>query len=416
MVNVNEFSMPTDNETIEKAMANKDADGIVIIPPRNSDTEPDRHYWLLDRAILLDENTTVILQGATIKLSDKCRDNFFRTSNCGMGIEFPKRIKNVHIIGIGLCTLVGADHPRATGDDSKILANPCPYEVDDLCKLAPWIPEERRSPETISFWDRHDHSYGTDAGTDESQYGDWRGIGILFANVEYFSIKNIHIGKSHGWGISLEECANGYIKEICFDSCMSKIIDGLNSNMENQDGIDLRNGCHHITISDITGQTGDDVIALTAISEEEYHPGGTPRNTHVMHNDWAKRERDIHDITIKNIKAYSNLCFDIRILPVHSCIWNIIIDDVIDTTPDNHTHGGTILLGGDDYGEVYSKSMKNIIISNVISNCDCGIIVNSQLHDSVISNVINKRADTPIISLADENYMVNVKTENLLQV
>ena len=35
------------------------------------------------------------------------------------------------------------------------------------------------------------------------------------------------------------------------------------------------------------------MIALTAIAEEEYHPGGTVKNTHVMHNDWTKRERDI---------------------------------------------------------------------------------------------------------------------------
>lgn len=151
MVNINDYLKSTDSESFENAIAHKDSDGIILIPPRKSNIDNERDYWLIDRAILLPENTTVIMQNSTIKLSDKCRDNFFRTANCGMGIEFPKRIQNVHIKGTGICTLVGADHPRATGDSSKILANPCPYEVDDLCEMADWIPEERRSAKTIDF-------------------------------------------------------------------------------------------------------------------------------------------------------------------------------------------------------------------------------------------------------------------------
>lgn len=415
MININDYLKSTDSESFENAIAHKDSDGIILIPPRMSDIDKERDYWIIDRAILLPENTTIIMQNATIKLSDQCRDNFFRTSNCGMGIEFPKRIRNVHIKGMGVCTLVGADHPRATGDGSKILANPCPYEVDDLCKMAPWIPKERRTPDALVFMDdRHSHSFGTDAGTDESQYGDWRGIGVLFANVDGFSIENLHIVDSHGWGISLEECENGFIKEICFNACMSKMIDGLRSNMENQDGIDIRNGCHDITISDISGRTGDDVIALTAIADSEYRPGGSLRNTHVMHNDWSKRERDIYNITIRNVTAYSNLCLIIRLLPVMSHIRNIIIDGIVDNTPPHITHWATMELGNDvGYGKILPDAMSNIVISNVICNAECGILVGEGFHDSVISNVINKKKGTPLI-MGKEN-MVNVKTENLVQ-
>ena len=120
MINVNDYSGKTDNETLELAMAHKGADGIVVIPPRVSDIEPERDWWLLDRAILLPADTTVVLQNCTIKLSDRCRDNFFRSANCGLGIEDPQLISNIHIRGEGLCTLIGADHPRATGDGSKI--------------------------------------------------------------------------------------------------------------------------------------------------------------------------------------------------------------------------------------------------------------------------------------------------------
>lgn len=416
MININDFLKTTDSESFENAIKNRDSDGIVLVPPRASNIEPERNYWLIDKAILLPENTTVIMQNSTIKLSDDCRDNFFRTANCGMGIEFPERIKNIHIIGTGIATLLGADHPRSTGDGSKILAHPCPYDIEDLCKTAPWIPEERRSPETITFSDRHDHSYGTDADTDESQYGDWRNIGVLFANTEFFSIKNLHIVDSHAWGISLEECANGSIEDIHFNTCMSKIIDGLRNNIENQDGIDIRNGCHDILISNITGRTGDDVVALTAIASSTYYAGGSLRTTHVMHNDWTKREKDIYNITIKNATAYSDLCFTVRLLPAMASIYNIIIDGVLDNTPKNKTHAGTLLLGdGGLYGANLPDSMNNIIISNIICNSDRGIIVGGYLKDSVISNVINKRKNTPLLDVERENGMVNVKTQNLVQ-
>ena len=172
MVNVNDFHGLCDNDVIEKAIANKGVDGIVVISPRMSDVEPERSYWLLDRAILLPENTTLILRNCMLKLSDRCRDNFIRSANCGLGIEDPRRIQNIHIRGEGLCVLQGADHPRSTGDGGKLLANPCPFEVEDLCRLADWIPEERKRSGQLEFLERHDHTYGTDYGkAGESQKG-----------------------------------------------------------------------------------------------------------------------------------------------------------------------------------------------------------------------------------------------------
>ena len=420
MINVNDFKCLTDNETLELAIANKQADGIVVIPPRVSDIEPERTYWLLDRAILLPENTTVVLQNCTIKLSDRCRDNFFRSANCGMGIEFPERIKNIHIRGEGLCTLLGADHPRASGDGSKVIHCPCPYLPEDISKYAPWMKEgTRRSPSELTGDDYHAHSYGTDAGKDgESQYGDWRGIGILLANVEHFSISGLRLVKTHGWAISLEECAHGLIEKIHFDMNMSKEIDGMLHNMENQDGIDLRNGCHHILITDITGQTGDDVIALTAIVPDNnvYRPGGSLRNTHVMHNDWTKRDKNIHDIIIRNVSAYSQLCWVIRLLPCNTKIWNVVIDGIIDSQPEGVNHHGALLLGEPDsgYGKNLPGSISNITVSNLICNTDRPITVAGYLCDSVISNVVSTSTENPVITVRRENGMQNVQLSNII--
>ena len=416
MVIANNFTGANDSEILNNAVQNRGADGIVVIPPRQID-EP-RDYWLLDSAVLLPENTTVILQNAKIKLSDRCRDNFFRTANCGLGIEDPSPIRNVHIRGEGVCLLEGADHPRATGDSTKLQHAPCPHFPEDICNIADWVPEERRTPEKLAFWDIHCHSYGTDAGKEgESQYGDWRGIGILFANTEDFSISGLRIKDSHGWAISVEACSGGRIEKIDFDARMHKLIDGTYMNMENEDGIDIRNGCHHIVISDITGNTGDDVIALTAIaSNSTYRPGGSLRSTHVMHNDWSKREKDIHDIIIKNVIAHSYLCYVIRLLPAMASVYNVVIDGIIDTQPNQLNYGGTLLLGSADaaYGKNERDGMRNITVSNVICNSRRAVNIAGFLTDSVITNIVNRNPECETITVDRENGLNNVSISNVI--
>ena len=179
MKNVNDYPGNTDNERIEAAIRDRRG-GAVVIPPRVSEREPERDWWRLDRAVLLPGDTTVILENCRIKLSDSCRDNFFRSANCGVGMRDPEPISNIHIRGVGDVVLEGADHPRSTGDAGKILACPCPKNFTGA--------------EHPSFEDLHRHSYGTDAGKPgESQCGDWRNIGILIANADHVSIENLRI-------------------------------------------------------------------------------------------------------------------------------------------------------------------------------------------------------------------------------
>ena len=419
MVNVNDFLKQNDNEALDAAIAARGKDGIVVIPPRES--EDGRDYWLLDRAILLPSNTTVILQNCKLKLSDNCRDNFFRSANCGIDIEENEQLSNIHIKGEGFALLEGADHPRATGDGSKVLKDPCPFTPEDICKYADWVPAERKTPEQITFADRHDCSFGTDAGKEgEVQKGDWRGIGILFACVDHFSISGITIRESHGWAISLESCSFGTVERIEFDARMNKVINGMLQNMENQDGIDIRNGCHHITITDITGETGDDVIALTAIvpNVEVYHPGGSLRATHVMHNDWSRRERDIHDIIIRNVTAFSYLCWVLRLLPANTNIYNVVIENIIESrpAPAEHPYGGTLLLGdGGGYGDNQPESMYGITISNVVCNSNTAVTLEGYMKDSVICNIVNRNPKTPALRVIRPDGMTNVQTYGIVQ-
>ncbi len=405
MKTVNDYSGLTDNERIEAAIRDCEG-GTVVIPARKSDIEPERTTWLLDRAILLPSNTTVILQNCHIKLSDRCRDNFFRSANCGLGIDEPEPAENIHIIGIGNCVLEGADHPRSTGDPSKFLGCPCPKNFTG-------VPEP-------TFIDLHTHSYGTDAGVDgETQTGDWRNIGILMANVSHLSIVNIRIIESHAWAISLEACDHAKVDSIEFRQCMTRIIDGAEQNVENQDGINLRNGCHDVRISNITGTTGDDVIALTAIASDRHRKGGQLGSMHVMGDYWDRREKGIYNIIIDNILAYSaGNRHIVRLLATDGAeVRNVAINNIIDASPDDF-HGNCLVLCGGapgpigephyPYGMVFEQCLFNINISNVISNTRNGICIPGGLSNSNITNIIRRNPTGKTVTIGRPELLVDV--------
>ena len=411
MRTVNDFSGKTDNERIEEAIRNRNGD-IVVIPPRVSDIEPERDWWLLDRAILLPENTTILLQNCRIKLSDKCRDNFFRSANCGLGIENPEMIGNIHIRGVGDCVLEGADHPRSTGDSSKFIACPCPKNFSG-------------SPNP-TFNDFHRHSYGTDAGKEgESEKGDWRNIGILMANVHHLSIENIRIVEQHAWGISLENCSFANINHIEFKACMTRIIDGAEHNVENQDGVNLRNGCHDVIISDITGTTGDDVVALTCISSHfRDRKDGELHSTQVLGNDYTKREKGIYNVIVRNILASpAGGCCMLRLLPTDGAeIRNVVIDGLVDTSPADFHSWCSVLVGeriglvgepGYPYGTVSEECLFDISISNIISNARSAVFIPGGLLNSSISNVCNRYAEGKTLDCRAPQLMKGVLLSNI---
>ncbi len=416
----------SDSDIIENIIKNS-KNGMAVIPPRQCDIEPERTHWLIDRAILIPENTTVILENCKIKLSDKARDNFFRSANCtGVVGEELRTIQNIHIIGRGAAVLEGADHPRSTGDETKTLKCPCYKTDEDLIQYSDWISEEERNSGNIAFWTKHDNSYGTDSGKDgELQQGDWRNIGILFVCVEKFSIENITVVESHGWGISLENCAFGNLKNITFDAKMQREIDGILHNIENQDGIDLRNGCHDICLTDIYGQTGDDLIALTAIAGENpyVHRNGELNSTHYMHNDWSRRDPDIHNVIIRNVigrsqgGAICGCCAMIRFLPAQTKIYNVVVDGVINVHEDGLKESYTLLMGDrGDYGKNLPDSMSGFTVSNVICNSKNSISVLGYLSDSVITNVVNQNPNCEPFSAYREDGLRNVVISNAVTV
>ena len=353
----------TDAQRIQQAVAAAAAgNGRVIIPRINESNHS--HVWLLDEAIRLPSNITVELNGCHLKLSDRCRDNFFRSANCGIGIAPIEPLENIHLIGNNGAVLEGADHPRATGDAAKTLG---------------------------------ERTYGTDAGVDgEAQNGDWRNIGILLASVSHFSIQNIHMIDSHCWAISVEYCNNGILRDLRFTSYGHKIIDGKKETILNQDGLDLRHGCHDILIENISGETGDDLIALTAIPNAERQAGNT--SSTMISADHESTFPGIHNIIIRNVRGHCAgghhivRLLNTRGLPMD----NIVIDGLIDTSYAPYQSRVALKIGDKfpQYGGINPLgTTRRIIANNIISRAKYAVLIGGSLCDSSISNVLQNGGD-----------------------
>ena len=376
-----------DSERIAKAIAaSQKCGGIVRIPPRSPDAESDRTFWLLDEAILIPGNTTLYLDNAVLKLSDRCRDNFIRSANAGLGIEKPEPLENIHLIGLGRAELIGADHPRATGDGAKELGV---------------------------------RSFGTDAGRPgESQKGDWRNIGVLLVNVNRFSIRGLTIREPHCWSMSLEKCSFGRVRDLEFYSTENRVIDGQKVKTLNQDGLDLRKGCHDIFIENISGSTGDDLLALTAIRANAA-PGGRFESTEAGETD-PDANNDIYNITIRNVIGFSNGGHQIvRFLNASGIkIHHVLLDGVFDSSPENITDKVTVKIGdsnpawggptplGDTYG---------LHICNIESKSAHAVMIAGSLCDSTIRSVVNYNPDVDGVTFASGRENVrNVQIEEFI--
>lgn len=370
----NQFS-GSDTERINQAIEAAAGTGRrVVIPRRNQTNEGDKNLWLLDSAILMQNGSTLELNNCHIKLSDRSRDNMIRSANSGLGITEIQPMQDVYIYGVGDVLLEGAERPRASGDGNKTLGK---------------------------------QTYGTDAGVPgESQTGDWRNVGILFAFVENFRIENLKIKDSHAWAISLERSSRGHIRDIRFRSSGRKLIDGKYETLLNQDGLNLRVGCHNITIDGLSGSTGDDLLALTNVPREnsEREAGGVSW-TQVSGYEWRGDDDDIRNICIRNVEGRTNHSV-VRFLTNHKGhIYDVKLDGVF----DKGTRFATVRIGCRGIGGI-----KRLFLNNIRGGARHTIIIEQTLADSIISNVIHGRDTGDPITYRSSEDLRNVQTSQLL--
>jgi len=168
---------------------------------------------------------------------------------------------------------------------------------------------------------------------------------LFFTQLDGFEIKDLTVRDQRWWALMFLQCTKGRIGGIRFE--LTRHVLDSRARWRNQDGIDLRVGCHDIVIEDITGETGDDLIALTALNAPPFE-GKYAR---------ADRPRDISNITIRRVKGRTNQCALIRLLshfgqPIH----HVAISDVVeDSVPGVHNQTQMAIRIGDRFPDYYRK-------------------------------------------------------------
>jgi hypothetical protein len=179
--------------------------------------------------------------------------------------------------------------------------------------------------------------------------------------------------------------------------------------LENQDGIDLRIGCEFITVENITGITGDDTVALTALpaKTDQATAGLTVRGKSV----------DIHDITIRNIISASHGNHLLRFLNENGArLYNVTVTDVKDT--GEAISGAAIIFGTTDPYLMKNPhaqgDFKNITVRNVISHAQRALDICEPCENLLIENVVADAGTEMAIRIRENFHAENVTIRDLV--
>ncbi len=364
----------------------------VIIPRHNERTDED--IWILPRAIKLYTGSTVCLDNCHLRQADGSFDNIFKNSYARTeeGRVLKNRQYDIHIYGLGNALLDGGNHnglvERNANRDGR--------------------------PTTIVNCPLH------------------------FVNCERIRVEDLRFIHSRYWGMCFHYCSSGRISNIYFMNL---------SNCPNQDGIDLRTGCHSFVIENISGFTQDDSIALTCLRD-----GGR--------YDVDGMDNSIHNVIIRNITTGTR-CAQVRLLNNYRRkLYNIIIENVMsyaeydpcdekssslplrvpmgeDYYIDSLT---TSAMSGEEYWERFSDGTRpnsavrigenhyydpndpntmallgdtyNITVRNIQSRARTPVFIGRTLADSVIENV-QAFGDAAVAVYLDGGEYDNIKFRNI---
>ena len=325
-----------DSASIQKAVdvAAERGVGRVTIPAFNVRT--GRPGWTLARSILLPGDMTVVIDNAHLTLADDVYANFFRSANTwtDLGRTPAGELRNIRILGVGKAVLDGGK------------ANDLNELTDDM----EGRPHVRAN------------------------------VPVLMMNCRDIEVSGLVVKAHRYWGLCFCHCRYGKVSDIRFVAGYDR---------RNQDGINLRNGCREFVIENISGQTGDDMIALSAIDV----PRPDKFNTIV-----EGASPDICNVRIRNVRGAA-VCHPLVALRNHNGakIYDVSIENVSDTPFADPCRGtemkryAMIRLGNG----IYWSTRKSVLgeISNItMRNLDCRysescVCVNGTLKDSTVSGV-----------------------------
>lgn len=346
----------SDSQSIQNAVQKAKDSGCnkVVIPRFNARTAECR--WDIDKAIILPSEIEIVLDNCYLRQADGCMDNVFRNvvEESTLDHSTAGEMHDIYITGIGNAVIDGGE----------------PNGLTEVTCRQPGMPSVRRNNM------------------------------ILLFNVRNFRIEHLTLKNQRWWAINLYFAEQGKLADLYIEA---------QSTMPNQDGIDLRVGCHDIIIENITGQAGDDLIALSALNKRVPQAPKSLRFPYYVDG----KDSDIHDIIIRNVIGTSVSCAIVAIRNTDSAkIYNVSIDNVFDTLngvandkePDapfylqqtnKKTDGfispyAIIRVGQGDFykwrnnvlGEIYG-----ITATNIHAKHNAAIMINSSIDKSYFGNI-----------------------------
>lgn len=343
----------SDSKTIQNAVDYAHTNGWnrIVIPRYNART--GESIWNIDQAVLLPSNMTVVIEDSHLRLCDGVFDNIFRNKNCltSEGNTMEGEQENIHIIGSGSALLDGGVHNGLVEQMHR----------DDPVKYP------RLSVNLM----------------------------IFLHNTRNFTVSGLHFVNARWWAVCCIYCRWGKLSDLNFR---------FYGTCENQDGIDLRVGCEYITIENITGITGDDAVALTAMPQDHLVPETA---MHVEGKKWH-----IHDVTIRNLIITTHGCGCVRLLCEDGAqIYNVTIDGIKNT--DEAISGSAVLVGTSavEFADINRKmgDMRNIVIRNITTCAHRAITFCEPVQNMLVENVITYGRN-----LLGMRFVKNFQCKNLM--
>lgn len=312
--------------------------------------------YIISKSVLIPSDTTVIVDGCKIKLADGSFDTVFRGDNLVLSDDSPYGLP-IEVLPIKNIRLIGKNGAILSGPDKNPVMK----------------------------------NYMT--GKEEEPIGDfwgWRTLTVSLSNCDNFEISGFSFEKARCWTLSFDRCKNGYIHDIHLDN-----------DVKNGDGIDIRSGCHNCVIENITGYTGDDTVACTALAKEKavlpspsrVYPGEYylyPMEPTSYRNAGSDNESNISGITIRNVntggKHHGVIC-----LAANGCrIYNVNIENIKeDTAGMEHPWREATVKVYTGYGSNYTKGdIHDIKVSDITSvYSDHAFLSNADVENAVLEKI-----------------------------
>ncbi len=353
-VTPNDIKEGSDSERIEAAIAKAIETGerSIEIPRMNAKTgEP---FWLIERAILIPSDFTLVLRDCLVRLAPGTQDNLIR--NAGTAKEPMEDNANIRVIGMGNAVLSGGltAHFDPPGDRSG-----------------------------------------------------WRTIGVLLCGVKHFTLEGFTLEETQAWAVSVENgCAFGRIANLNFKNT---------NQYPNQDGVDIRKGCHDILIENITGVTGDDAVALTGLRSDK--PPRANRKSMQIGGNAPRLDDNIYNITIRNVRVkVAGGHHIVRLLNQDGIqLYNIFISDIMDASGSNDLRvKAGVKIGDANYWSMSQCKLGdtyNVFVDNVLTHGRYGVLIQGPLKNAVLRNIVGYGGCTNLVEKValTENVIIDAK-------